>query len=71
MLDELLSNALLICITLVGLGYIVSGKPRRYTERVEDRRGEHVYIRKNNFTKKIILAVITIIIIKILITEGI
>lgn len=61
MIEELLSNILLIGIALCGVGYLVTGSPKKYVDKVDGK-----YIKKDNFTLKIIKFVIGIFILSII-----
>lgn len=66
-LEPILSNLLLVVIALFGLSYMVKGRPRNKTVRIEKENGENIYIRKNNFTKNLLVIIILILVIEVLI----
>ena len=51
---SVLSDLLLVVISLVGFGYIVSGKPKSKRVRYVNRYGDEVFYKTPNFTKRII-----------------
>ena len=61
MIEELLSNILLVAIALCGVGYLVTGTPKKYVDKVDGK-----YIKKDNFTLKMIKFIIGIFILSII-----
>lgn len=65
-LDLILSNLLLVVIALFGFSYMIKGKSRNKTVRIEKENGENIYIRKNNLTKNLLLIILVILVIETL-----
>lgn len=58
---NLLSDLIVVVIALVGFGFMTSGKPKRNTHVIKDSAGDMYYYRKDNFTKRIIKALLFLV----------
>lgn len=51
---SVLSDFLLMAISLVGFGFIISGKPKSRRVKYINRYGDEIIYKKSNFTKSMI-----------------
>ncbi|MGG7213199.1 hypothetical protein ACQPUY_06220 [Clostridium nigeriense] len=68
MLENILSNLLLILIAIFGFSYMSIGKPKNKTVKINKKNGEEIYIRKSNFTKKVLFTILLIVLVNVILT---
>ena len=68
MLENILSNLLLILIAILGFSYMSIGKPKNKIVKINKKNGEEIYIRKSNFTKKVLFIILLIVLINVILT---
>lgn len=47
---QVISDIMVVFIALFGLGYMITGKPKKKTHMIKDYKNNVYFYRKNNFT---------------------